>query len=75
MVAAITTGGYISTRVIPGSFNAAEFCDFITEQVVSAALILIEPVSDLCLSDSGDEPIPWQPKHSHHGQLSDPSQY
>jgi len=44
MVAAITIGGYISTRVIPGSFNAVEFRDFITEQVVSLVLILVESV-------------------------------
>ena len=35
MVAALKTDGYISSRVIPGSFNAEEFRDFITEQVVS----------------------------------------
>ena len=34
MVAALTTDGYISCRVIPGSFNAEEFRDYITEQVV-----------------------------------------
>lgn len=34
MVAAITIEGYISTRVIPGSFNASEFCDYIAEHVV-----------------------------------------
>jgi hypothetical protein len=35
MVAAITIDGYVATRVIPGSFNAEEFRDYITEQVVS----------------------------------------
>lgn len=34
MVAAITTGGYIATRVVLGSFDAVEFHEFITEQVV-----------------------------------------
>ena len=34
MVAAITTGGYVSARIVLGSFNAAEFRDYITEQVV-----------------------------------------
>ncbi|KDR67239.1 hypothetical protein GALMADRAFT_23095, partial [Galerina marginata CBS 339.88] len=34
MVAAITIDGYIATRVIPGSFNADEFRDYITEQVL-----------------------------------------
>jgi len=35
MVAAITIDGYIATRIVPGSFNAEEFRDYITEQVVS----------------------------------------
>ena len=34
MVAALTTDGYILSRVIPGSFNTEEFRDYITEQVV-----------------------------------------
>ncbi|KAJ3500783.1 hypothetical protein NLJ89_g9639 [Agrocybe chaxingu] len=34
MVAAITTEGYMSTRVILGSFNAEEFRDYIIEQVL-----------------------------------------
>ena len=38
MVAALTTDGYVSSRVIPGSFNAEEFRDYITEQVVSSNL-------------------------------------
>jgi transposase len=35
MVAAITIDGYIATRIVPGSFNAEELRDYITEQVVS----------------------------------------
>ena len=35
MVAAITIDGYIATHIVPGSFNAEEFRDYITEQVVS----------------------------------------
>ena len=35
MVVALTIDGYISFRVIPGSFNAEEFRDYITEPVVS----------------------------------------
>ncbi|KJA25913.1 hypothetical protein HYPSUDRAFT_133934 [Hypholoma sublateritium FD-334 SS-4] len=34
MVAAITVEGYVSTRVIPGSFNAAEFYDYVVEQIL-----------------------------------------
>ncbi|KIM48494.1 hypothetical protein M413DRAFT_61282 [Hebeloma cylindrosporum] len=34
MVAAITTSGYVSARVVLGSFNTVEFCDFITDQVI-----------------------------------------
>lgn len=34
MVAAITVEGYMSTRVIPGSFDAVEFRDYIVEQIV-----------------------------------------
>lgn len=34
MVAAITVEGYVSTRVIPGLFNAAEFYDYVVEQIV-----------------------------------------
>ena len=34
MVAVITTGGYVSAHIVLGSFNAAEFCDYITEQMV-----------------------------------------
>jgi len=41
MVAGITTDGYVSTRVIPGSFNAQEFRDYITEQVVGIKSYLI----------------------------------
>jgi transposase len=40
LVSAITTDGYIAVRVIPGSFNANEFRDYITEQVVSSRHIL-----------------------------------
>jgi transposase len=36
MVAAITTDGYIAMRVVLGLFDAVEFPDFITEQVVSS---------------------------------------
>jgi transposase len=35
LVAAITTQGYIATRVIPGSYDSVEFFDFVAEQVVS----------------------------------------
>jgi transposase len=38
MVAAITTDGYVATRVVLGSFNAVEFRDYITEQVVSSVI-------------------------------------
>ena len=41
MVAGITTDGYVSTYVIPGSFNAQEFRDYITEQVVGIKRYLI----------------------------------
>jgi hypothetical protein len=44
MVAAITIDGYIATRVVPGSFNAEEFRDYITEQVVSVASHIGGPV-------------------------------
>lgn len=35
MVAAITVEGYMSTRVIPGSFDAIEFRDYVVEQIVN----------------------------------------
>ncbi len=41
LVSAITMDGYIVVRVIPGSFNADEFQDYISEQVVSSGYILI----------------------------------
>jgi len=31
------TDGYIAVRIIPGSFNADEFQDYIVEQVVSTS--------------------------------------
>ncbi|KJA16998.1 hypothetical protein HYPSUDRAFT_111694, partial [Hypholoma sublateritium FD-334 SS-4] len=34
MVAAITVEGYMSTRVIPGSFDAIEFRDYVVEQIL-----------------------------------------
>lgn len=34
LVAAITTEGYIATRVVPGSLDAFKFYDFIAEEVV-----------------------------------------
>jgi hypothetical protein len=34
LVAAITTEGYIASRVVPGSFDAFEFYDFVAEDVV-----------------------------------------
>ena len=34
MVAALTVDGYVSARVIPGSFDAAEFYDYVVEQIV-----------------------------------------
>ena len=36
LVAAMSTQGYIATRIVPGSVNAFEFFDFIVEDVVSA---------------------------------------
>ena len=39
MAAAITTEGYISARVVLGSFNSTEFCDYITEQVVCSFIV------------------------------------
>lgn len=47
MVAGITTDGYVSTCVIPGSFNAQEFFDYITEQVVGSKAISYIFVSDI----------------------------
>jgi len=41
MVTGITTDGYVSTHVIPGSFNTQEFCNYITEQVVGIKSYLI----------------------------------
>ena len=47
MVAAITTGGYVSAHVVLGSFNAEEFRDYITEQVVGQSfyfdVVLCDP--------------------------------
>ena len=34
MVAALTVDGYISARVVQGSVDTDEFCDYVTEQVV-----------------------------------------
>jgi hypothetical protein len=41
MVAAITSGGYIATRVVLGSFDAVEFREFISEQVVRSRFLHI----------------------------------
>ena len=38
LVAAITIEGYLATRVVPGSFDAPEFQDFIVEQIVSTTI-------------------------------------
>jgi transposase len=37
LLAAITTEGYIATRVVPGSFDSFEFYNFIAEEVVCIA--------------------------------------
>jgi len=66
MVAAITIDGYIATRVVPGSFNAEEFRDYITEQVVCVASHIKGPFILMCL-DHRDESISCQPKYSGDG--------
>jgi len=48
LVSAITTDGYIAVRVIPGSFNADEFRDYIAEQVVSSTYILTNNMLIAC---------------------------
>jgi hypothetical protein len=37
LLAAITTKGYITTRVVPGSFDSFEFYNFVAKEVVCIA--------------------------------------
>lgn len=39
LVAAITIDGYIAARVVPGSFDALEFYEFICDEVVSLLIV------------------------------------
>ena len=41
LVAAITTGGYIATTVVPGSLDSFDLYSFIAEEVVSFFLFSI----------------------------------
>ena len=62
-------GDYISVRIVLGSFNSAEFCDYITEQVVGSITFFFQYDFMLWpfLLAPGDEPISWKPKLPDYG--------
>jgi uncharacterized membrane protein len=47
LVAAMSTQGYIATRIVPGSINAFEFFEFVVEDVVSTIVSIPEYASCL----------------------------
>ena len=63
LVAAITTGSYIATTVVPGSSDSFDFYAFIAEEVVSVFLFSIHhslPVSSMQLPQMN----PYPAEHS-----------
>ena len=65
LLAAMSVNGYISTRVVEGSVDTAEFFDFIVGDIVSAPLhcLRVLPLSTLMIAPN-NEPLSWQPKRT-----------